>query len=284
MRFRTESRIDAATPLSGPRVKSALSSEAVQASPGTSSDALKCLHHITVPSLSHLLATTLHPPPSFLPQTTSLLVIDDLNTLIDLDYPRNEFHSSTRTEQQKWRSGRRYAVLGSLVSALNKLAVLNNLAVVVTTGCVSRSRPDSGLGLALVPGISGAEWDSGIWTRLVVFRDFGGRFVGVQKCQGKSFISREEIGEVGRLVGFDIATDGTLRERKGAETVDGVPQQPAKPNQSPVKPRKRHYDEIADSEGEDVDEYGWAETDEDVFAAGSLVDERPAAETGDEGS
>ena len=268
---------DAATAVSGSRLHSFFSSATSERSSNSSATDLQTFKHITAPSLSHLLAIILHPPPDFIPPRCELLVIDGINSLIDLDYPRYQFTTSTKTEPQKWQAGRRYALLGTLVSAINKLAVLNNLAVIVTTGCSTRMRPDSGLGAALVPGIGGAEWDGGIWNRLVVFQDFGGRFVGVQKCQGKSLISREELGEVGKLVGFDVTSDGAVCERRGSAVANGVLEQQVKRRTSPVKPRKRHLDEIADSEGEDVDEYGWAETDEDAFAAGGLVDDQHAA-------
>jgi len=241
-------------------------------SPASAEDCLKRFHHIVVPTLSHLLASILHPRDSFPAEGTSLLVIEGLNTLIDLDYPRFPFAGSAKTEQQRWQAGRRYAILGSLVSALNKLAVLNNLAVIVTTGCASRMRTDSGLGSALVPGVGGGEWDAGVWGRLVVFRDFGGRFVGLQKCQGRSLISREEVGEVGRVVSFEISRDGRVGEKGIGVTGDQVV---PKTMRSPVKPRKRTFDEVADSEGEEAaDEYGWAETDEDAIAG--RMDEQEA--------
>ena len=210
------------------------------------------------------------------------MIIRGLHPLVDLDYPRFTIKNSNKTEQQKWQTGRRYAVLRSLVAALTKMAVINNLAVVVVNGCVSRQRFDSGLGAALVPGIGGAEWDAGIWSRMVVFRDFGGRFVGVQKCQGRSLISREEVGEVGRIVGFEIAEDGSLRERlSNAQSGPGSGQPVPKAVRSPVKPRKRAYDEIANSDGEDADEYGWVEIDEDTLAAEGVGEEQVPAEVND---
>ncbi|TKA31458.1 hypothetical protein B0A50_02305 [Salinomyces thailandicus] len=219
-------------------------------------------------SLSHLLAFALHPRPDFPPENTALLIIDGVNSLVDLDYPRFPFASAAKTEQQKWQSRRRYAVLGSLVSGLNKLAVLNNIAVVVSTGCASRMRTDSGLGSALVPGVGGGEWDVGVWTRLVVFRDFGGHYVGLQKCRGRSLISREEIGEVGKFVCFDIAKDGSLQERSTGAGALQAKVATMTAVRSPLRSRKRAIDEVADSEDEEVDEYGWAEGDE-----GSLTEE-----------
>ena len=231
-----------------------------------------------MPTLPHLLALIIHPSPDFIPTKAGLLVIDDLNISIDLDYPRQQFTSSTRTEQQKWQSSRRYAMLGSLASALNKLAVLNNVAVIVTTGCSTRMRPDSGLGAALAPGIGGAEWEAGTWNRMVVFRDFGGRLIGMQKCQGKSLISREEVGETGRIFAFEMLSNGVIQDRHPGKDADGATAALAKAKISPVKPRKRTFDEIADSDGEDVDEYGWADADDDALAAEGLVDDGLAPE------
>ncbi|EMC93257.1 hypothetical protein BAUCODRAFT_36929 [Baudoinia panamericana UAMH 10762] len=271
--------LDAATPLSGPRLRSMLQRRADTASDGSlnSSELEACMSRFSyraVPTLSHLLALILHPRDGFVREGTSLLIIDGLNSLIDNDYPRILFASGNKTEQQKWQAGRRYTVLGALVAGLNKLAVIHNLAVIVTTGCASRMRTDSGLGSALIPGVGGAEWDAGVWTRMVVLRDYAGRFAGLQKCGGRSLISREEIGEVGKMVGFDISADGELVELRGR----GAQVIPTAVKRSPVKPRKRTFDEVADSDGE-VDEYGWAEMDDDALAAEANIDEPTDAGT-----
>ncbi|KAK3680644.1 hypothetical protein LTR37_021132 [Vermiconidia calcicola] len=273
--------VDCATALSDQRIQEGITTLAPKDSHGASNGLLAEFKHVTAATLSHLLAIVLYPPPNFMPSGIGLLVVDDLNVLMDLDYPRYQFAVSSKTEQQKWQASRRYAVLSSLVSGLNKLAVIKGLAVVVITGCSTRMRPDTGLGAALVPGIGGVEWDGGVWNRLVVFRDFSGRFVGVQKCQGRSLISREEVGEIGRVVGFEVADDGTLRERQASRLADDAAAQ-VKPRASPVKPRKRVFDEVADSESEDVDEYGWAETDEDAIAAEGLIEGAQAATTSTE--
>ena len=275
----TDTLVDGAGEVGLGRFKSVISATISTGSSlptGTGLEKFKCLR---APTLSHLLAMILHMPPSFMSEQTSLVVIDDLNILVDLDYPRQQFANSARTEQQKWQSSRRYAILGSIVSALNKLAVLNNLAVIVTTGCSTRMRPDSGLGSALGPGTGGTEWDAGIWNRLVVFRDFGGHFVGLQKSQGKSHISREEVGETGRVFAFETTSSGTLQERQPTKSADGATAALAKARISPVKPRKRAFDEIADSDGEEVDEYGWAEADDDAVAAEGLIDHDAAEES-----
>ncbi|KAI7541161.1 P-loop containing nucleoside triphosphate hydrolase protein [Hortaea werneckii] len=270
--------IDADTPLVGKRLSTLLRSVDTDDTQNSEdalllTDRLKRFRHHTAPTLSHLLALVLHPRPDFPLEGTSLLVIDGLNTLIDLDYPRFPFAGTAKTEQQKWQAGRRYAVLGSFVSGLNKMAVLNNVTIAVSTGCASRTRSDSGLGSALVPGVGGGEWDSGVWTRLAVFRDFGGRFVGVQKCQGRSLIPRDETGETGNVICFEISERGKLRAKEVETSA-----QPTGVNvmRSPTKARKRTFEEVADSEGEDADEYGWADGDEEALPGSGDETEVPA--------
>ncbi|KAF7192662.1 DNA repair protein rhp55 [Pseudocercospora fuligena] len=239
-----------------------------------------CFHYLSVATLSHLLALILHPPPSFPPDGTTLLVVDDLNSLVDLDYPRLPFNNGNRTEQQKWQAGRRYAILGSLIKALNKLATLHNLAVIVTTGCSSRMRTDEGLMAAIGPGIGGAEWENGIWSRTVVFRDFNGRFAGVQKCQGRNLMPLDPVGDVRNPIGYEISEHGLVKERHvevnliSSSPLTSGAQQKTTGVHAAKAVRKRAYEEIADSEDEDLDEYGWADNDEEVLAAESLANKQ----------
>lgn len=231
-------------------------------------------------TLSHLLALIISPPAGFISQKTTLLVVDGLNTLVDLDYPRLPFNNSTRTEQQKWQAGRRYAILGFIVTAFSKLAALHDLAVIVTTGCSSRMRHDSGLGASIGPGIGGAEWENGISSRVLVFRDFHGRFIGVQKCQSRNITPLDPVGDVRNVVGFEITASGALEEQiidLTSSSTEGAPAPKPTILPSPAKVvRKRIYDEIADSE-DDEDEYGWAEADE-VAIATQTIPERTAHE------
>lgn len=186
------------------------------------------------------------------------------------------FSNSSRTEQQKWQATRRYAILGSIVAALSKLAVLHNMAVIVTTGCSNRMRSDTGQVGAISPGVGGSEWEGGIWSRTVLFRDFNGRFAGVQKCNGRNLTPLDPVGDIRTVTGFEITADGWLKEQVidlTSSALEASKAQPSKPASSPVKVvRKRHYEEIADSD-EDADEFGWAETDEDALAGAGLADE-----------
>ncbi|WPG99186.1 Hypothetical protein R9X50_00199700 [Acrodontium crateriforme] len=264
--------IDGSTPLNPTRLETAINRQCPLLSSEDREKLHLRFHHFSAPTLSHLLAMIIHTGSEFPPDKTSLLIVDGVNMLVDLEYPRFPFRSSTKSEAQKWQAGRRYTVLGNLVAGLNKLAYLNKFAVILSTGCSTRMRYDSGLGAALVPGVGGAEWEAGIRSRMVIFRDFSGRLIGVTKCQGKSFISREEVGEIGRVIGFDLAEDGSLEEKK--KTTEPEAQKLLqKVHRSPIKPRKRTYDEIADSDGEDVDEYGWVEADDEHLAAKEMGSE-----------
>nr|POE87855.1 hypothetical protein CFP56_11084 [Quercus suber] len=265
---------DAGNSLSGLRLKSMV--EALgPGSDGTRSDEIRGFHYMSLSTLTNLLAMVLHPHPDFPPDETSLIVIDDINTIVDADFPRlHQFVTASRTEQQKWQAGRRYAVLGSLMSGLHKFAALHDIAVIVSTGCSTRGRSSSGLPLALVPSVSGSDWEEGVHNKLAVFRDYHAHFVGVQKVQGKYLISREEVGEPGRIISFETTQAGVLTENvlslgNGKAPVEQQMSVTIMP--SPNKGYKRPYDEIADSEGEEVDEYGWAEADEDVLATESLA-------------
>lgn len=275
---------DSGIPLSGTRLK-VMKDKIENDLPGqdekaSGQDLHDKLQHHSARTLSHLLALILHSPTTFPRQGTTLLVIEDLQTLIDLDYPRMPFGNASRSDQQKWQATRRYAVLGSLVTALGKLAVMHDMAVLVTTGCASRPRHDSGLGAALGPGVGGSEWESGIWSRTVLFRDFNGRFAGVQKCNGRNLTPLDPVGDIRNVTGFEISAGGWLKEQV-IDLTSSAPRantrQPSKVASSPVNAvRKRNYEEIADSD-EDADEYGWAEKDEDAITGGGLVDEHKPA-------
>lgn len=174
-------------------------------------------HHCTAPTLAHLLALFVHPPSSFPPPDTSLIVIDSLSTLFDNAYPRNadDRAARNRTDQARWVAGRKFAVMNELISALSRVAALHDIALLVTCQTITRIRPGSRA--LLVPAISGAEWDGGISTRMVLFRDWvpgqgkwsdgdtarlqKARFVGVLKVNG---VAIADEGGVGNVVPFAI--------------------------------------------------------------------------------
>lgn len=228
-------------------------------------------HQSTKHTLPHLLALLLHPPTNFPPPETRLLVLTNLHTLLETSNPRNaSFSPATKSDIQKWAASRRYALLGSIVSALNRLAVSHNIAVLVTTGCATRMRSEfgaPGAPLGLVPGVGGSEWESGIWARAAVLRDFGGRFVGVSKARGAA-VAAGAAG-LGTVVSFAIGEGGVLMADVRAQQEHAANENARKAmTLSPVRGRKRALEEIADSDDdEEADEYGgWAGLEEDALA------------------
>jgi hypothetical protein len=124
-----------------------------------------------------------------------------------------------------------------------------------------------GAPLGLVPGLGGSEWETGIWARAAVLRDFSGRVVGVSKVRGTA-VASGEVG-LGAVVGFAIGEGGVAiaDERRRQERVANE-EAVKKITLSPVRGRKRALEEIADSdEDEEVDEYGgWVGLEDDSLA------------------
>lgn len=189
------------------------------------------LHYFAAPTLAHVLALFIHPPASFPPQNTSLIVVESLATLVDNAYPRNvdDRAAKTKTDQSRWAAGRRYAIINELISTFTRFAALHDIALLVTSQMITRIR--GGSRALLVPAISGMEWENGISTRLVLFRDWArqgkakdradaerlhrARFAGLIKANGVSLV---EEGGVGNVVPFTIEEVGRLLLRPSSTT------------------------------------------------------------------
>lgn len=270
-------------------------------------------HHFTASTLVHLLALFVHPPSSFPPPNTSLIVIDSLSTLFDNAYPRNadDRASRNRTDATRWAAGRKFAVMNELISTLTKTAALHDIALLITNQTITRIR--SGSRALLVPAISGTEWDNGISTRLVLFRDWvpgqgkwsdanadrlqEARFVGAVKTNGATLANE---GGVGNVVPFTVDCVSQFTTRRAYNIADAyrcsMRRSPADllqtglrdlnvaavdiapaPVSSQARPPKRRFAEIDDDEGGEPDSdelYGWVEDDE-VAAEGLLIEEAP---------
>ena len=141
----------------------------------------------------------------------------------------------------------------------------------------------------LHPAISGTAWDTGISTRIVLFRDWifqasesgssqgeyipGVRFAGVFKAKG---ISYEGVGKVATFVIEEVSPLDHRRAKSFSEYMQTglreitVDQKNIILNASPVLPApssKRKRGEIADSQSEDEEadsdrEFGWAADDD----------------------
>lgn len=160
------------------------------------------------------MALFVHAPPSFPPHKTGLVIIDSLSTLVDNAYPRN-VDLKNKNEQSRWAAGRRFAMVNELISTFCRFAALHDIALLVTCQTITRIRGASRA--LLVPALSGVEWESGVSTRLVLFRDWvrrakatdtadadrvhRARFAGVLKVNG---VALTEEGGVGSVVPFAI--------------------------------------------------------------------------------
>lgn len=173
----------------------------------------------SAPTLAHLQALFLHPPPSFPPPRTALIVIDSVSTPIDDAFSRGIDSQRSGISNQVGRS--KYTVIHSLSSALTKLAALNHVAILLTSHAVTKIH--SGKGAVLVPATNSPAWDGGISTRLVLFRDWpvitetrtgstaeqyrAVRFIGVSKLNG---LSLSEDPDPGTILPFTIDKVGDL--------------------------------------------------------------------------
>ncbi|KAF2124957.1 P-loop containing nucleoside triphosphate hydrolase protein [Dothidotthia symphoricarpi CBS 119687] len=271
--------VDAACPPLVPyrfsHVLSALSDSPSELSP----DELRNhFRHVAATTLAHLLALFVHPPASFPQPKTSLIVIDSLSTLIENAYPRN-MEIKNKTDQLKWAAGRRFAVINELIKTFTKFAALHDIALLITCPTISRIR--GGNRSLLVPAMSGIEWENGISTRLVLFRDWiprqgkpnntrdadkliNVRFAGLVKANG---VALTDEGGVGSVVPFTIDNTGLCDISIAADDISAPLAQ--------SRPPKRSFAEIEENEDETPksDElYGWVEDDE-VATEGLLIDE-----------
>lgn len=188
-------------------------------------------HHIATPMLAHLIALFMHPHASFPPKETSLVIIDSLSTLIDNSYPRN-VENKNKNDQTRWVAGRRFTVINELISAFSKFAALHDIALLVTCQTITRIRGASRA--VLVPAMSGVEWENGISTRLVLFRDWvrqgkakdtadvdrlrKARFAGLVKVNG---VALADEGGVGSVVPYAIENVSQSNSRRAHDAGHG---------------------------------------------------------------
>lgn len=261
---------------------------------------LENLVHFSTPTLAHLIALLTHPTTVFPPPRTSLIIIDSFSTLISNAFPRNVDSKATSKKPGALNpSSRKFPILQYLINSFQKLAATRNIAIVILSQCVTKMRP--GAGAVLIPAINTTAWEQGLGCRISLFRDWGWddesgkevndvRLAEVVKAEGIAM-----AGGRRRLIGFTIEEvsihqHSSLKfeqahadiEQTGLQplTLPTIPTQPpqepipqAPPNQAPIErpslplPRKRKLSatdlEIPDSEGEDDEDYGWAEEDEE---------------------
>ncbi|EKD19757.1 uncharacterized protein L3040_001897 [Drepanopeziza brunnea f. sp. 'multigermtubi'] len=296
--------VDASHPVSGPRLSQVLTSHHSPSSqPPTLSSLLTNLTHFTVPSLAHLLALLCHPAPNNPPQSTSLIIIDSFSTLITNAFPRNADAKPKTTPKKPGAfnpSARKFSILQHLISSLSKLATTRNIAIVLTSQCVSKMR--SGAGAVLAPAITATAWEQGLGCRVKMMRDWGWedeegkaindvRLVRVLKAEGVAVARAKMIGVgIGEYGIYHLPLPTKLVAQ--ATQPQDSSSSPLKHPHSSLPPHLAHHVgnvnnnntnttplphpsqkrklsatdlEIPDSdlEDEDDEDYGWAESDEE---------------------
>jgi hypothetical protein len=162
-------------------------------------------HHVAAPTLAHLLALFMHSPASFPPPNTSLVIIDSLSTLIDNAYPRN-VEGKNKNEQTRWAAGRRFTVINEIISTFSRFAALHDVVLLLTCQTITRIRGASRA--LLVPAISGVEWENGVSTRLVLFRDW------VRQAKSKDTADADRLRKA-RFAGLVKVNGTTLADEGG---------------------------------------------------------------------
>lgn len=169
-------------------------------------DVFNNFHHFAIPTLSHLMVLLTHSSSYFPPQAAGLMVIDCISSLFAAAFPKvNEVFDNKQTAEKRkidaaqWAAGRRWVMLGDVISSLSKLAATKKMAILLTSQAITKITAETGA--TLHPSLSSSAWESGISTRIVLFRDWafksskepyrreymsGVRFAGVLKAAGVS--------------------------------------------------------------------------------------------------
>ncbi|OBT66284.1 hypothetical protein VE03_04393 [Pseudogymnoascus sp. 23342-1-I1] len=231
--------VDASNPLPGPRLEAVLSASLATstseppsqpphpspAEPPTPSTLLKNLTTFTPPTFPHLLALLSSP----LPSKTTLLILSSPSSLLP--------PTPTTPPRQKPTSN----PITPLINALRRLAATSHIALLVLSQTVTQLQPHGPA--ALVPAIGGAAWEGGVAGRVVLWREWGGRYVRVVRRGGR--------GVEGVVGGFVV-------------TENGVEDAPVVESEREIGGgRKRKADEVLEGGmrlGDD--DYGWDEGDE----------------------
>ena len=177
-----------------------------------SQEALSRFHHITTPTLPHLLALLAHPSPGFPPADTRLIVVDSISSLYSSAFvkgPDNRDQGqipSKKNDGFPWVSSRQWAIMGDLVSRLGKLAAIKNVSILLTSQTTTRLKAESGP--VLQPTITGTAWENGVHCRILLFQDWlsssddngidanrvmSFRFASLIKARG---VSHDDLGKI----------------------------------------------------------------------------------------
>ncbi|MCJ1356863.1 MAG: hypothetical protein MMC33_006859 [Icmadophila ericetorum] len=292
--------IDTAHTIVGQRLASLLSSTQEPPSENSSSSPapplsletmLSKFHHFQTPTLPHLLALLTHPSPSFPPPKITVIIIDAMSTLFLTAFPRlpdtyDTNHNQTPAKKSldsQWAAGRKFSVMGDLISKLGRMAAVQNIAILLISQVANKIQ--HGQAGVLYPTIQLKNWEQGVNTRIVLYRDWlppedgkrvmDVRFAAVVKLGGTPVdpvqwrhvipfvIPRtapyqfQEIPLPSSILGPALQQHASNSVRPPSQTLPFLPPPPSQP--------KRKREEIADSDDEEDggvvmgsdEEFGW---------------------------
>ncbi|KIW66316.1 hypothetical protein PV04_05653 [Phialophora macrospora] len=258
-------------------------------------------------TLPRLLTIFMHPPPSLPSPQTCLIVVDDLSNLLLGAFsrpPKNlkpSAPAAVRERFEKQAASKRFQVIENLAAAMSKMAAIRNIAVVVLTNAITSLKSSNRA--TLKPALSSQAWESAVYTRIMLYRDFVGeaqlaeahdaqslglRYAEVQRIAKKDFITNPVpfVISSGGLQELDfsetISQAPLFSQFNGvAEAVSGnfdhdlplLPAELSQPSQlqPPTQPKKRKAFEIADSEEDDEEDAMESDSDEPQLPRMDLV-------------
>ncbi|CAG8951989.1 hypothetical protein HYFRA_00000724 [Hymenoscyphus fraxineus] len=258
-------------------------SQAPPSEPLNPTDLLEKLIHFSTPTLAHLLALFSNPSDNNPPQNTGLIIIDSFSTLMGTAFPRTAEPPAAPKKagapKPQNPSTRKFPILQNLLNTLQKIAATRNIAVIILSQCVTKMRP--GIGAILAPAIGITAWEQALGCRVVLFRDWGwndedGNAVdGVRLAQilkaegtalpeGRGWLAGFTIGENGLSV-LPLPSFSVIIHRPSYPIHLAAQNNNLNPTSTPqnIPQKRKRSNEIPDSEGEDDEDYGWAEEDEE---------------------
>lgn len=172
--------------LNAPKTRIAPDEEASQKANGVDEDEPlpmdERLNHLYTSSLPHLLSILMHPTRDFIPEDTSLLVIDDFSGIVMDGLPQDErVAAANPTESRPSLSRddimsksiaiRRAAMLSSISAGLARLAASWSLAVIVLSKATSGRRLGSSIA-TMRSTMNSSQWNENVAVRIVLYRMF----------------------------------------------------------------------------------------------------------------
>ncbi len=104
-------------------------------------------------------------------------MIDGLSSLFAVAFPKTidaadykQTPEKKKNDVAQWAAGRRWAVLGDVISSLTKLAALRNIAILLTSQATIKITAETGA--ILHPSLASTVWDNSISAHIVLFRDW----------------------------------------------------------------------------------------------------------------